>query len=85
MIKHFLRKNKEKIIALFLMLTMWGAGFYCAWKVQGIKIGQYRAIIIRIAVLLESWEQKIERLEKEKKEHEKEEKRIAEWNDSFED
>lgn len=85
MIKHFFRKNGKKVMAVLLILLMWILGFYCAWKVQDIKIRQYRAVIIRIAILLESWEQKIEKLEEEKKEYEEEEKKIKEWNKFIED
>lgn len=85
MIKHFLRKNRKKIIALSLMLLMWGAGYYCAWKTQEQKIERYRAIIVKVGTLLVRWERKVEELEKKKEEIIKEEeKREKEWNDLLE-
>ena len=81
MIKHFFRRNGKKLIAVGLIFLMWWAGFYCAWKIQGYVIGQYRVIIIRITRLLRTWEGEIERLEKEKEEKEKEEKKIKKYNE----
>jgi hypothetical protein len=81
MIKHFLKKNGKKLIALSLILVMWWAGFYCAWKIQGHKIVRYKTIIVTIGILLVRWEGKIEELEKEKEEREKEEKKQRRYNE----
>ena len=81
MIKHFLRKNGKKIIALSLMLVMWWAGFYCAWKIQGFKIERYETIIVTIGILLVRWDKKLEKLEKEKVRVKKEEEKRKRWNE----
>lgn len=81
MIEHFLRKNGKKIIALYMMLIMWGAGYYCAWETQEHKMEQYRAIIVKIGKLLVRWERKIEGLKKEKEKMKKEEEKQKRWNE----
>jgi len=83
MIKHFFKKNKEKIVAVSLMLLMWWAGYYCAWNIQGHKIERYEAIIVKIGKLLVWWDKKIETLEKEKEEVKKKEERDKKWNESI--
>lgn len=83
MIKHFLKKNGQKIIAVSLMLLMWGAGCFCAWEIQGDKIERYEAIIVKVGKLLVRWEWKIKGLEKEKEDREKEGKKQKRWNESI--
>lgn len=87
--KFFVKKNWKHLVALASILTMFWAGFYCAWQIQEnkaqVKEDYYTRVLRKVSISLDYWEEEVRKLQRESGKYDREAKKRRDWNRDFRD